>query len=92
MSICRDLDELGEALQNGMLQGASDGLVQQKIGTSIWIIELTHTTRASSNIRGAGSVDGDPDILKSTRAERSGFIGPLKTVQYTAQRDDNVCR
>ena len=81
-----DLDELGEALKNGTLQGASDGSVKNKIGTSACIIEPTHLTRDLSNIGGAGPVDRDPDTMNSTRAERSGFLGPLHTVTLLAKR------
>ena len=72
-----DLADLGQALQEGTLQGASDGSVKNKIGTSAWILEPTHQTRATSNMRGAGPEDGDPETMNSTRTEREQVSSAL---------------
>jgi len=60
--------------------------VKNEIGTSAWILKPAHLTRASSHMRGSGPVDGDPETMKSTRAERSGFLGPLHVVTLLAKR------
>ena len=37
---------------------------------------------------GAGPVDGDPEYINSTRAEKSGFIGPLHAIHAIAKKID----
>ena len=70
------------------MQGALDGLVKNKQGTSAWIVEPTHKVRSETNMRGSDPVDGDPEFLNSTRAERSGFLGPIFAVHQIAKKFD----
>ena len=81
-----DLNDLGEALRNGTLQGASDGSIKNKEGTSAWVLEPDHLTRATSHMRGAGPVDGDHETMNSTRAERSSIPSPIHAVTLLAKR------
>ena len=81
-----DLEDIASALQDGTLQGASDWSVKEKKGTSAWIIEPTHIIRSATNMSGAGPVDGDPEFLNSTRAERSGFLGPIFAASQIAKK------
>ena len=39
-------------------------------------------------MRGADPVDGDPEYINSTRAERSGFIGPIHAIHEIAKKFD----
>ena len=39
-------------------------------------------------MRGAGPVDDDPEFLRFTRAERSGFLGPIFEVHQIANKFD----
>ena len=72
------IQKIATVLEQGTLQGASDGLVRNKIGTIAWIIESQlENGRSKDNIYGAGLIDGDAEFLNSTRAERSGFLAPL---------------
>ena len=80
-----DLEDIASALQDGTLQGAADGSVKDKKGTSEWIIEPTHITRSETNMSGAGPVDGDPEYLNLTQVERSGFLGPIFAVYQIAK-------
>ena len=81
-----DLEDIASALQDGTLQDALDRSVKDKKGTSAWIIEPTHITRSETNMSGAGPVDGNPEYLNSTRAERSGFLGPIFAVYQIAKK------
>ena len=72
------IQRIALALEWGTLQGASGGSVKNKIGTSVWVIEPHQQNgRSKHSMFGAGPVDGDSEYLNLTRAERSGFLGPL---------------
>ena len=60
--------------------------MKNKTGTSAWIIEPTYEKRSDTYMFGAGPVDGDPAFLNSTRAERSGFIGPIFAIYQIAKK------
>ena len=48
----------------------------------------TYQKLSSHSIRGAGPVDGDPEFLHSTRAERSAFLAPLYVAWSLAKEYD----
>ena len=41
--------------------------------------------RMLTTIKGSGPVDGHPEFMNSTRAERAEFIGPLMNTLHIAQ-------
>ena len=74
------------ALHDGTLQGTLDRSVKDQKGTSALTIEPTHPKRSETNMLGVGPVDGDPEYLNSTQAERSDFLGPIFAVYWIAKK------
>ena len=60
MELQGDKNELVKALEQGTLQGASDGSVKNKKGIGEWMVEpKTHQKLSDHSIKEAGPVDGD---------------------------------
>ena len=79
---------IAKALAQGILQGGLGGSIKNKKGTEAWMVEpKTYQNHSDHSIRGTGLVDGDPEVLHFTRAERSAFLGPL----YVAWRLTEEC-
>ena len=57
------IQEIALILEQGTLQGASDGSVKNKTGTSTWVIEPHQINgRSKHYMYGAGPVDGDAEF------------------------------
>ena len=92
MELQGDKNELVKALEEGTLQGALDGSVKNKKGTGAWmVVPKTYQKLSDHSFRGAGPVDGDPDFLHSTRAERSANIAPLY-VAWCLAKEYNIMK
>ena len=80
-------EALAKSLSGGTLQGASDGSMKFGQGTCAWRVEpKTSVGLSDHSLTRATPVDGDPDTMNSTRAERGGFIDPLYYVEKLASK------
>ena len=76
--------ELARDLRNGTLIGGSDASVVKNRGTGAWMI--AKSTDLSTSMEGGGPIDGNPETMHSTRAERGATIGCLWAITKMAKK------
>ena len=76
--------ELARLLRQGNLIGGSDASVKNGKGTSAW--KIATPTDMTTNMHGEGPIEGNPNTLHSTRAERGATIGCLWTITKLAKQ------
>ena len=84
MKIKGRMAELARSLRRGTLIGGSDASVKAGEGTTAW--EINTPQDINTKMYGEGPVDGDPNTMHSTRAERGATVGCLWAITKLAKK------